>query len=103
MPAFFAVVRASGLSSALLLQNIYSNHAPLQQGVSLALALSEKVLQGQGACRVHGGGFAGTIQAYVPTELVEKYRETLEQVLGQGSVYDLQIRPYGSINLANLL
>lgn len=103
LPAFFAVVRASGLSSALLLQNIYSNHAPLQQGVSLALALSEKVLQGQGACRVHGGGFAGTIQAYVPTELVEKYRETLEQVLGQGSVYDLQIRPYGSINLANLL
>jgi galactokinase len=67
-----------------------------EQGVSLALALSEMILKGHGAWRVHGGGFAGTIQAFVPQELLPKYISTLEHVFGAGSCKKLFIRNTGS-------
>ena len=70
-----------------------------EQGVSLALALSELVLKGKGAWRVHGGGFAGTIQAFVPKDLQQKYISTLEHVFGKGSCHNLFIRPQGAIKV----
>lgn len=88
-------IAASGKSSFEYLQNVYSSRFPNEQAVSLALALSEQILQGQGVSRVHGGGFAGTIQAFVPQEMVETYREKMEAVFGQGSCHCLKIRPEG--------
>lgn len=92
-------VLASGNSSFKYLQNIYSAHDFKNQAVSLALALSELVLQGKGAHRVHGGGFAGTIQAFVPKELVEDYRKTMDSTFGEGACHVLEIRPYGGIQV----
>jgi galactokinase len=77
-------------------QNIYPVNNVREQGVSLALALSEIVLKGEGAWRVHGGGFAGTIQAFVPQKLLSKYIETLEHVYGKGSCHNLFIRHQGA-------
>lgn len=93
--AFLKEVRASGNSSYKFLQNVYSPAHPERQGVSLALALSEKVLGDRGACRVHGGGFAGTIQAFVPNDLVEEYRAALDAALGEGSCHILYVRGIG--------
>ena len=92
---FLALVKASGVSSACWLQNIWSVSAPEQQPVSLVLALGEQLLMGRGAIRVHGGGFAGTIQAFVPREMLEEFRAGMEAVLGQGACHVLQIRPRG--------
>ena len=97
--AFLNEVRASGNSSYKFLQNVYSPAHPERQGVSLALALSEKVLKGRGASRVHGGGFAGTIQAFVPNDLVEEYRETLDAALGEGSCHILFVRGVGGTKI----
>jgi len=94
--AFLAMVVDSGFSSYMYNQNIYPVNNIKEQGVSLALALSELVLKGQGAWRVHGGGFAGTIQAFVPQNLLEKYVSTLEHVFGKGSCYNLFIRNKGA-------
>ena len=90
---------ASGNSSYKYLQNIYSPADFRNQAVSLALFLSEKVLNGRGAHRVHGGGFAGTIQAFVPNDLVEAYRQEMDRVFGKGACYVLQIRPYGGFEV----
>ena len=65
------------------------------QAVSLALALSELSLNQHGVCRVHGGGFAGTIQAFVEDEYVETYQRDIEKVFGEGSCHVLKIRKYG--------
>ena len=65
----------------------------------MGLYLSENVLCGRGAVRVHGGGFAGTIQAFVPTDLLDTYSETMEKVFGQGSCYKLYIRPVGGVSV----
>ena len=92
---FLALVNESGLSSALLLQNIYTCNEPKQQAVSLALAVGRRLLNGTGAIRVHGGGFAGTIQAFVPTDRLETFRAGMEQLLGEGSCFVLGIRPVG--------
>lgn len=92
---FLKMVRASGNSSFQLLQNVFSPAAPQEQGLTLALVLTEHLLSGRGAFRVHGGGFAGTIQAYVPFDLLESYREGIERVFGKGSCYVLTIRPAG--------
>ncbi len=92
---FLALVTASGISSETLLQNIWSPRAPGQQAVTLSLALGRSLLGGAGAIRVHGGGFAGTIQAFVPDEMVESFRQGMEKVLGEGRCHMLHIRPRG--------
>lgn len=96
---FKALVQESGNSSYKFLQNIYASSEPDEQGVSLGLALSEKVLNGRGVCRVHGGGFAGTIQSFVPNDLTAEYKSTLEALFGEGSCYILSIRPLGGIQI----
>src|SRR5512133_1962750 len=94
--AFLGMVIDSGFSSYMYNQNIYPVNNVKEQGVSLALALSDLVLKGQGAWRVHGGGFAGTIQAFVPKKLLKKYISTLEHVYGKGSCHKLFIRQKGA-------
>jgi galactokinase len=94
--AFLVMVVDSGYSSYMYNQNIFPVNNVREQGVSLALALSELVLKGQGAWRVHGGGFAGTIQAFVPKHLLDKYISTLEHVFGTGSCHPLFIRQKGA-------
>ena len=96
---FKETVEASGNSSYKFLQNIYSNHDIEHQSVSLALALSERILNHKGVCRVHGGGFAGTIQAFVPDEIVATYKEEMERYFGKGSCHILKIRKYGGIKV----
>ena len=99
METYLALVRKSGDSSLELLQNIYSpkNHA--SQGLGLALALTKNFLGGKGACRVHGGGFAGTIQAYIPLQKLENYKVFMEELFGKGALTVLRIRPMGAIEI----
>lgn len=92
---FLSLVNASGRSSAMYLQNVYAGITPLQQEVVLSLALAEHLLKGRGAVRVHGGGFAGTIQAFVPMDMVEEFRSGMEAVLGKDRCHVLTIRPVG--------
>ena len=99
MPRFLQTVLASGNSSFQYLQNVYSPANPQQQGISLALAICHRLLERKGAWRVHGGGFAGTVQAYVPLELVHEFQEVMEQVFGAGSFHQLKIRPCGAYRL----
>lgn len=101
MPAFIETVLASGRSSYQLLQNIYSNKAPEQQGISLALAVTELLLKDKkSAWRVHGGGFAGTIQAFVPNEYTEHYRQGMDAVFGKGACTVMRTRNVGAVRLA---
>ena len=93
--AFKKLTVQSGYSSYMYNQNVFASSAPQSQPVALALALSERILAGRGAWRVHGGGFAGTIQAFVPYDLLEEYRRQTEALFGAGSCYVLQIRPFG--------
>ena len=81
------------------MQNLFCCDIPEEQGIPLGLLLSRKVLAGEGAVRVHGGGFAGTIQAFVPKEKVDEYIGTLEGVFGKGACHLLRIRPEGGIRL----
>ena len=92
---FLALVNESGMSSTANLQNIWSISDPKHQAVSLALALGRKLLDGTGAIRVHGGGFAGTIQAFVPNEKLAAFKTGMETVLGPGKCFVLHIRPQG--------
>ncbi len=96
---FLKLINDSGHSSFRWLQNIYTTQNPREQGLSLALALSEDFIQtiGEGACRVHGGGFAGTIQAFLPTAGVADYTRRMESVFGEGCVKVLTIRNTGSV------
>ena len=96
---FKQLVIESGDSSYMYNQNVFATKQPEIQPVSIALALSEQVLDGKGAWRVHGGGFAGTIQAFVPNELLDEYKSTLEAVFGEGSCYVLAIRPVGGAEI----
>jgi galactokinase len=97
---FFENVIASGRSSFCYLQNVYTSKNLTEQGLSLALCLSERVLCGKRAAwRVHGGGFAGTIQAFVPTESVEAYRSTMDAAFGEGRCMVLRIRPVGAVKI----
>jgi galactokinase len=96
---FLKLVVESGYSSFMYNQNIFDVVHKDEQVVSLALALSEMILKGKGAWRVHGGGFGGTIQAFVPEDLVDKYTDTLEHVYGKGSCHKLFIRNKGSFKL----
>jgi len=95
MKAFLQLVIDSGRSSLAYLQNVYSPENPQQQGLTLALALSEKILEGTGAWRVHGGGFAGTILAFVPDELNAEYERCMCAVFGNDSCHFLNIRNEG--------
>lgn len=97
---FLALVRESGRSSWELLQNITPTGAVAEQAMAVALAVAERALGGRGACRVHGGGFAGTIQAFVPLDMLEGFRAAVESVLGEGSCHVLSIRPDGGTVLA---
>ncbi len=96
---FLELVGQSGNSSYKLLQNIYSCKRPQEQGLALGIWASERVLNGRGAVRVHGGGFAGTIQAFVPRELESEYRTEMDRIFGAGSCKALRIRSYGGIKI----
>ncbi len=93
------MVKASGKSSIQRLQNVFAPASPIEQGITLALSVSERLLNGRGACRVHGGGFAGTIQAYVPFDILDSYREGMEKVFGKGSCYVLSVRGCGGVEV----
>ncbi len=93
---YLALVNASGRSSEAHLQNITPGGSVTRQAVAAALALCEKLLSGKGAYRVHGGGFAGTVQAYVPLAESESFRQEIDRVLGAGACHVLQIRACGA-------
>ena len=93
--AFLRLVNESGRSSALFLQNTWSVSAPKSQAISVALAVGEGLLAGTGAIRVHGGGFAGTVQAWVPVDRLDAFREGIEAVFGAGKCHILHVRPIG--------
>ena len=99
MPAFLAAVKASGDSSFKYLQNVYTNKDIQAQNVSVALAVSDITLGSHGVSRVHGGGFAGTIQAFVENDTVETYRQAMDHVFGGGSCHVLKIRKYGGMQV----
>ena len=96
---FKDLVIESGQSSYMYNQNVYLGKTPNSQPVSVALCLSEKLLKGKGAWRVHGGGFAGTIQAFVPLDLLQEYRSHMDAVYGADSCYVLSIRPAGGVKI----
>ena len=96
---FLRLVNESGNSSYDYLQNLYSNSDVAEQGLPLAIAFTKKFLNGKGACRVHGGGFAGTIQCYIPTEILADYKKMIESVFGCGSCCVLNIRPVGGYEI----
>ena len=96
---FKSCVIESGYSSYMYNQNVFAPKKPSDQPVSLALAVSESILQGKGAWRVHGGGFAGTIQAFVPNALVAEYKKKMEAIFGEGACYILSIRPVGGVEV----
>lgn len=96
---FLDTVKESGNSSYKFLQNIYANKEPLNQPVSIALAASEYILGDNGVCRVHGGGFAGTIQAFVKNEAVPEYKKFIESIFGTNSCHILKIRKYGGMKV----
>lgn len=98
--AFKALIIESGYSSYMYNQNVYTQKAGTEQPLSLALCLSEKILKNKGAWRVHGGGFAGTIQAFVPDSMVEEYTSAMKAVFGDDACYVLSVRPYGGVQLA---
>ncbi len=96
MESFLSIIKESGNSSATLLQNYFTCKAPTEQGITLACAVAAEILGEKGAWRVHGGGFAGTMQAFVPAELMKKFHDTMETVFGKGSVTELSVRPLGA-------
>ena len=96
---FLKMIKTSGDSSFKYLQNVYTNQDVYHQNVSVALAVSDAVLGNKGVCRVHGGGFAGTIQAFVKNEAVKEYKDTLDKVFGKGACAVLKIRKYGGMKV----
>lgn len=97
--AFLSIIKESGTSSYQFLQNVYSNKYEQTQPVPITLAMSEYFLGNHGVCRVHGGGFAGTIQAFVKTDFVPEYKKQIEKILGFGTCHVLKIRKYGGIKV----
>lgn len=96
---FLDVIKRSGDSSSKLLQNIYSTKDVHTQNVMVALGASEYFLGDAGVCRVHGGGFAGTIQAFVKNAAVDEYKKNIESIFGDGACHVLKVRPYGGIKV----
>ena len=98
--AFLDLIKDSGRSSWMYLQNITPAGAVQHQEVAVALALCETYLKGQGAFRVHGGGFAGTVQAFVPLDMLDSFKASIEEVLGENSCHVLNIRQQGGIRVS---
>ena len=98
-PTFLNLVKQSGHSSYMYLQNVIPAGYKEHQDVAIALALCEHYLQGKGAYRVHGGGFAGTVQAFVPFDILEAFRSGIDSVLGAGACHVLSIRPQGGVEM----
>ena len=96
---FLDLVRQSGRSSYMHLQNVIPAGYTAHQDVAVALALAEHYLNGRGACRVHGGGFAGTIQAFVPFDMLDAFVAGMDGILGQGACHVLSIRPQGGVEM----
>jgi len=97
---FYEIILASGRSSYQYLQNVYTTHNHIEQGISLALCVTDGALAGRGgAFRVHGGGFAGTIQAFVKNEYLDEYVKAMDAVFGEGAAMALNIRPLGAVKL----
>lgn len=96
---FLRLVGESGRSSYMYVQNVFAANEPKKQAVSLALALCDRLLKGKGAFRVHGGGFAGTIQAFVPVEMLNSFKNGIEDVFGEGMCHILSIRNVGGIEI----
>ena len=101
IPRFLDLVNESGRSSMSYLQNIYPSGSANEQEICIALALSEQILSGKGAWRVHGGGFAGTTLAVVPGELMQEYKSQMEAVFGCGCCHFLNIREEGGMEVKN--
>lgn len=97
--AFLDIVKESGRSSFMYLQNVFSPSTSNNQAVALTLALCDEILGNEGAYRVHGGGFAGTVQAFVPSEMLDEFKNKIESVLGDGMCHVLSIRPVGGYEL----
>ncbi|MBQ3870112.1 MAG: galactokinase [Clostridia bacterium] len=93
---FLSLVKESGDSSFRFLQNVYTNKNPNEQGLSLAICISENILGDNGVCRVHGGGFAGTVQAFVKRGFTDEYKTQIEKVFGKGSCSVLSVRAEGT-------
>ena len=102
---FLDGITSSGNSSWKWLQNCYTNSNVQEQGISIALALTEMFIaeKKRGACRIHGGGFAGVIMAMLPNDLVDEYVAYIEKAMGEGSAYRMSIRPYGAICVNQML
>ena len=96
---FLQLIVEGGHSSFEFNQNAYSLSNPKEQGVPLALAISQKILNGRGAWRLQGGGFAGTIQAFVPLDLLDAYKAAIDGIFGEGSCYVLNVRNYGAVEV----
>ncbi len=96
---FLELIKASGRSSCMYLQNVIPAGYTTHQDLAVSLALAERLLDGRGAFRVHGGGFAGTIQAFVPVDMLDRFRSGIDAVLGEGSCHVLSIRSAGGILL----
>ena len=96
---FLRLTKESGFSSWMYLQNVIPAGYVKQQAMAVALGLCEHYLQGRGAYRVHGGGFAGTVQAFVPFELLESFRAGIDGALGDGACHVLSIRPQGGVEM----
>lgn len=94
---FLKLITESGHSSYMYLQNIYAQGQPENQAVAIALAMCEHLLAGRGAYRVHGGGFAGTVQAFVPVDMLAQFKSKIDAALGEGMCHILAIRPVGGI------
>lgn len=96
---FLSLVKQSGYSSYMYLQNVIPAGYKEHQDVAVSLALCEHYLNGRGAYRVHGGGFAGTVQAFVPFDILESFRSGIDAVLGEGACHVLSIRPQGGVEM----
>ena len=96
---FLDTVKTSGRSSYMYLQNVYASSMPHAQAVAVTLALCDELLGDRGAYRVHGGGFAGTVQAFVPVDMLDGFKAGIESVLGEGMCHVLMIRPVGGYEL----
>ena len=96
---FLALIKESGYSSYMYLQNVIPAGYVQHQDMAVALGLCEHYLQGRGAYRVHGGGFAGTVQAFVPFDLLESFRAGIDSALGEGACHVLSIRPQGGVEM----
>ena len=100
LDTFLELVKESGRSSWMYLQNITPAGGIMHQEVAVALALCEKLLAGKGAYRVHGGGFAGTVQAFVPLDMLDLFKHSIEAVLGKNACHVLNIREEGGIRVS---